>query len=301
MKTVIQSIGFALTITLLWSLSYCVPEDPSKYTPSNYVIQGDMDTGPAFSPDGNSIAYLHDDTNKSATSYPTGLYIIDRNGNNRKLVLPGVHLDPAWSPNGQWLVFSSLGAIQKCKINGDSLTTFIGLNNLKYPQFYYPDWSADGKHLLFNNPTEGGGLFHANSNFTNASRLFASDKWIRGNPESSPDGSQIIFLRGAPEDSNWEVYKSDTLTLVEIRLTQNNRDDRAPTWSPDGLRIAWSSSIRLSIMNSDGSGLKEIGYGNDPSWSFNNEIIFSHANGDYSKEVLYTILPDGTNRKQITF
>lgn len=151
------AFGGLVLIGCISLLVSCNPEGITP-TPGNYIIQGDQDTGPAFSADGNFIAYLHDDANSnSATAYATGLYIIDRNGNNRKLVLLGVHLDPAWSPDGQWLVFSSLGVIQKCKTNGDSLTTFKGLSNLKYPQFYYPDWSADGKHLLFNNPTEGGG------------------------------------------------------------------------------------------------------------------------------------------------
>lgn len=54
-------------------------------------------------------------------------------------------------------------------------------------------------------------------------------------------------------------------------------------------------------MNSDGSDQREVGYGNDPSWSINDEIVFSHANADYSKEVLYVISPDGSNKRQITF
>ena len=54
-------------------------------------------------------------------------------------------------------------------------------------------------------------------------------------------------------------------------------------------------------MNSDGSNQQEIGYGNDPSWSVNNEIVFSHANVNFSKEVLYTVNPDGSNKNQITF
>lgn len=32
-----------------------------------------------------------------------------------------------------------------------------------------------------------------------------------------------------------------------------------------------------------------------------NEIVFSHADADHSKEALYTIDPDGTNKTQITF
>jgi hypothetical protein len=54
-------------------------------------------------------------------------------------------------------------------------------------------------------------------------------------------------------------------------------------------------------MNADGTHPLDIGYGNDPSWSVNDQIVYSHANSDYTKEVLYIISPDGTNRRQITF
>ena len=307
MKIVEKLIAFG-GLALIGCISLLVSCNPEVITPTpgNYIIQGDQDTGPAFSADGNFIAYLHDDaTSNSATAYATGLYFIDRNGNNRKLVLLGVHLDPAWSPDGQWLVFSSLGVIQKCKTNGDSLTTFKGLSNLKYPQFYFPDWSADGKNILFDNPfpSDGGGIFQIASNFINAKRLFGLDPFgrIRRDPDLSPDESQFVFIKAGPEESIGEIYKIDTLGKTEIRLTQNTRYDRSPTWSPDGLRIAWSSNIRLTLMKNDGTGQIEIGYGNTPSWSINNEIVFSHANADYTKEVLYTILPDGSNKKQITF
>ena len=53
-------------------------------------------------------------------------------------------------------------------------------------------------------------------------------------------------------------------------------------------------------MNSDGTGQEKIGYGNCPSWSPSNEIVVSHSNEDYTKEVLYVNTLEGS-RVQITF
>jgi hypothetical protein len=57
---------------------------------------------------------------------------------------------------------------------------------------------------------------------------------------------------------------------------------------------------QAEFMNSDGSRQRFITYGVNPSWSVHDEIVFSHANSDYTKEVLYTIKPDGSARTQIT-
>lgn len=304
-RVVLLLSGFAIALTFVLILSSCSDwyssPGPIKNTPTVYIVQGAQDLYPAFSPDGNRIAYFHGaDTTKS---YPPGLYVIDRDGTNRKLVLAGIHIDPSWSPDSEWLVFSSQGILQKCKINGDSLSTFTTLNgSLKYPNFYFPDWSKDGKYIYFDNPfvSDGGGIFKTNTAFSQAKRLFKSTQFGR-NPRLSPAGNAILFFDWITGHDRSEIFVSDTLGNSVIQLTNNTRDDKSPVWSPNGNEIAWSSDVRISVMNADGTSQKEITFGNSPSWSVNNQIVFSYANSDFTKEVLYTISTDGSNRKQITF
>ncbi len=292
-------------VMLIW-ISFLISCDPECCnTPTNYIVNGPQDLYPAFSPSGGFIAYYHDEWDTpDPPGYPSGLYIINNDGSNRRLVLLGDHYSPSWSPDGNWLVFSSGGVIQKCKINGDSITRFSELDTLEYPEFYFPDWTTGGKYILFDKPLNPEwGFYYMTSNFQNAKRIFGLEILGR-NPELSPNEKYLIYEAGKGGGNNVEVseiFLNDTLGANKIQLTQNNRDNRGPTWSHDGQKIVWSSSLRICIMNADGTNQHQIAYGNDPSWSANNKIVFSHANTNYTKELLYSIDPDGNNKRQITF
>ena len=291
-----------LLICAMLLIYSCYRED-NEPKPYNYIINGPEDLYPAFSPCGEYIAYWHFAWEiPEPTDYPTGLYIIDRDGANRRLVLKGHHYTPSWSPCGQWLVFSTGGVIQKCKTNSDSLTTFTGLDYLENSEFFHPHWTHDGKYILFSKPlAPEGGLFYSTSDFSFSGRIFGLEFITFSAPKMSPN-NYVFTCSGLDHDSKTiEIFTADTLGNTINQLTSNKRYNLDPVWSTNGERIAWSSSLRLCVMDKNGSNQKQITYGQSPSWSVNDEIVFSHANHDYSKEVLYIISPDGQNKRQITF
>jgi Tol biopolymer transport system component len=60
-------------------------------------------------------------------------------------------------------------------------------------------------------------------------------------PTWSPDGNRIAFMRDH-DDTGWDIYVRDLRTGVDTNLTHMpSADNEAPAWSPDGTRIAFES------------------------------------------------------------
>lgn len=294
----VNIFALLVIVSCVLALASCTSEHggPNPYNYEDYV--GEQDKYPAWSPEGEYIAYYHYSSElPEPADYPSGLYIVDKNGNNRQLVLEGHHYNPAWSRDGQWLVFSTQGVIQKCKIDGKDLTE-VNINE----SCFFPCYSPDDSKIIFDRMVnENGSLLIVDVNFSEDPQIFSSEITTGRDPEYSSDGNYLTYIKGSSEWPHWEIFVMDTLDNSEIRLTSNNADDLGPTWSPDGQKIAWSSNVRVHTMKADGSSQKFLVYGQYPSWSVNNEIVFSHANAGYTKEVLYIISSDGTNKRQITF
>src|SRR6476660_1305301 len=82
-------------------------------------------------------------------------------------------------------------------------------------------------------------------------------------PAQSPvrQNGKIAFTRQS--DGNAEIYLVNPDSSNLVRLTYNTVVDDAPTWSPDGTRIAFVSqwedgTFGIFIMNADGSNLTEV-------------------------------------------
>ena len=68
-----------------------------------------------------------------------------------------------------------------------------------------------------------------------------------------------------------ELYSVNADGSAMRRLTWTPQDEQAPSWSPDGTRIAYESSLGgVWVMNADGSGQTKLTSGTqdiDPAWS----------------------------------
>ena len=241
------------------------------------------DGDPAWSPDcctpipgGNQIAFTSDRDGDYeiytmnpalAISGPLGLIFIptDRLTNN-----PARDLEPAWSPDGNKIAFTSdrdgndgKDEIYTMNANGTGLDRLT--NN--HPQDdFEPAWSPDGNKIAFTSDRDGNDeIYTMNANGTGLDRLTnntANDL----DPDWSPDGNKIAFMSLKDCDRlgcNEEIYTMNSNGTGLDRLTNNTANDREPAWSPDGNKITFVSDRDLTdyeiyTMNSNGTALAPL-------------------------------------------
>lgn len=261
-----------------------------------------VDFEPSWSPDGQSIAYVHGDTLDGLT----GIYIIDTNGTNKRLLIssPSAY-SPDWSPDGEWIAFSMSGQIYKIKSSGDSLTqlTYEGRN-------FFPSWSPDGQWIAFdsnfNDPVGANVIWKMHNDGNNKVDIseHGTGEWRM--PHWSTDGEYIVHQRyvgvGAPEIVIMDINGNNPL-----RLTFDTNNDSFPKYSSQENKIVFTSQPngkkpQILIMNSDGTNLIQLtetqGYSND--WSPNgSKIVYtdSRSNNGY----LWIMNSDGSSKKQLTY
>ena len=138
----------------------------------------------------------------------------------------------------------------------------------------------------------------------------------------SPDGEQIAYQQRTPlwdrGDDIPHIFIMSTDGSNQVQLTgstgigsdANDWRDFSPTWSPDGLRIAYAASFRLGstlsvfVINSDGTGFVQIS-GNGPSdqkpdWSPDGTRIPFGRSGPATGQGIYIMTPDGSDVARLT-
>ena len=147
-------------------------------------------------------------------------------------------------------------------------------------------------------------------------------------PSWSPDGKRITFfsnrdghaIDGRPTS---EIYVMDADGSNPQNLTNDPHDDRYPSWSPDGKRIAFASSrvafdgkipqsLEIYVMDADGRNqqrLTDSPFFDDrhPSWSPDGKrIVFGARREDHFETKfaityeIYVMDADGGNQQRLT-
>jgi len=274
-------IAFSRTNADLTSRVYVIEEDGTNET--RLADNPALRVGPAWSPDGEQIAFLRSPAESSAFD----VYIIDENGTNETR-LTQTHSEPetstnlgspVWSPDGKKIVFSS-SAITTTPPSSDSpesagasTAPAAGMTGI-----YVIDVDTAGICKL----TSTAGQYHV-------SEL----------PAWSPDGDKIAFY----DKEAINVINADGTERKE--LTDTVSDPSAPAWAPDGKRIAFVKQGDLYVINADGSGLRRLANTTGPeilpAWSPDGEkIAFScPAAPGASGTDICVMNADGTEWKRI--
>ena len=219
---------------------------------------------------------------------------------------------PAWSPDGQRIVFES-------DRNGDYevyIMSSDGSNLINLTQSVgddkAPAWSPDGQRIAFESDRDGNyEVYVMDSDGSNSTRLTQSAGGDRS-PVWSPDGQRIAFESNRDGDYVADIYVMDSDGSNPTNLTQSAYNDAyawSPVWSPDGQRIAFEVFLDVDyevyVMDSDGSNFTNLarsaGDDRSPVWSPDGQRIAfeSDRDGDYVADI-YVVDSDGSNPTNLT-
>jgi TolB protein len=254
------------------------------------------------------------------TSQSRYLFTINPDGTGVKPLLPERATDPAWSPDGTRVAFTTDNReVAVVNADGSGRTTLTSRVDGTAED---PSWSPDGRKIAFTRFLPGEGFFGAfeihtmNADGTDARRLTNSRQDGRGlhatEPAWSPDGSRIAFTRtntvpGGLIDDEIYVMSADGTGLVNLSNNPAGNfslpNDLSPAWSPDGTQIVFSSrregTFGAHVMNADGSGLHRVvtaPQASHPAWSPDGTKL-SYANGFHD---IHTIGIDGSDPRNLT-
>ena len=307
--------GFGFILSLLLLVSYCGnPVDDGDYRFPAPVYPRPY-SAPSWSADGKTIVFCR----IKITSIDgfggywydpdsTGIWAIDADGSNMRLLIRGRGDSPELSPDGEWLVYEEGGRIYKARYIDGLVDTSEIIQLTTAGRNFYPAWSPDGKWIAYDsnvdNPGGGYSIWIMDSDGNNK-RMSAPGRMA----DWSPDGKYLIFI-----GFHCEIYRVSVEDTSEVeRLTFLNQGDiyaaenKLPVYSSDGKKIAFESNCQIWVMNSDGTDPRQItteGSSLHPSWSPDGRIVYVHDvsyKRDVNNGTLWVMNADGTNQHQLTF
>ena len=295
--------GTLSVVIILAGLSYLLffknttPSLPPLKT-INFTSYSGIETDPAFSPDGKSIAFVWNGINQD--NYDIYVKLIGAGSPLRLTNDPANDIYPAWSPDGRYIAFLRSGK------NGNSyyIVPSLGGDERKIASVKNAgdgiDWSPDGKELAVAASDSSGltSIMLISVDTGEKQKLTSPD--VNGlvgddQPRFSPDGSQIILIKSLSFAVS-ELYLVPSAGGKEKRLTFDKLQVVSDAWIPDGKEIVFSSNrsgnFALWRIPSEGGTVKLIagtgeGADNIDIAKEGNELAYTHNTSNINIWDLY--------------
>ena len=261
-----------------------------------------VNSEPAWAPDAARIAFVRQGAATPEGWATSDIYVMNADGSNVVRRTYDGGSSPAWSPDGTRIAFSSSRdgqfRIHVMRVDED----WWNPAPLGFDRGYnaYPAWSPDGRRIAFVSDWAAfdflSELYVMNADGSDVRLLLSSPfHTFYWQPAWSPDGGTIALtvcsgFWGCFPDSNAQ----DTVALVNadgsgLRSIAGAGGLARPSWSPDGMRIAFGSSAcpecpsAIHYVTRDGSqsGVL-ISNAHSPTWrpstsGFDAALVASHS------------------------
>ncbi len=229
--------------------------------PSTQLSSGAFsDSSPSWSRNHRQIAFVREAHN--GLSYT--IWLMNANGSGARAVTHRnvADTEPSFAPNGKSIVFRANSPDRRTfdlytiGVDGRGLRDVTrnpdGIGSLD------PDWSPNGKLIVFartkQNSGAGTGIYTIRPDGTGLKRIRIGGQ----DPAWSPNGKRIAFLLPDPASGGIiQIFLMNANGTGRTRLT-NGPESTAPAWSPDGTRIAFVRGTQITLIGTNGKGIKQL-------------------------------------------
>ena len=248
-----------------------IVSDADGENPHVVMQSNEPQMSPAWSPDGQSLAYV------SFEDRLPSVYIQALKSGERRRVSAhaGVNQAPAWSPDGKKLALTLSTKDGNLDVYVMDLTTQALTRITDDPGIdTEPQWSKDGQSLYFTSDRAGGPqIYRVGIQSGDKPRRLTFQGSYNARPRVSPDESQLAFV--TQEDGAYRIATMDLRGRGDVQVLTKGHFDVSPSYAPNGAEIIYASRDRgrgvLALVSADGRVQERLvsseGELQEPAWA----------------------------------